>query len=84
MLAGCGSRRAMTEAIKQGRVAVNGETVESFKQEMDAGRDALTLDTKPVKIAIEEFVYLLLNKPVGVLSTTSDERGRRTVRPAAR
>ncbi len=79
VLAGCGSRRAMTEAIKQGRVAVNGETVDSFKQELDAGRDTLTLDTKPVKLATGEFVYLLLNKPVGVLSTTSDERGRRTV-----
>jgi 23S rRNA pseudouridine2605 synthase len=79
VLAGCGSRRAMAEAIKQGRVAVNGEAVASFKQEMDTAQDTLTLDGKPLNINNEEPVYLLLNKPVGVLSTTVDERGRRTV-----
>ncbi len=79
MLAGCGSRRAMAEAIKQGRVAVNGEAVASFKQQMDAARDTLTLDGKSLNINNEEPAYLLLNKPVGVLSTTIDERGRRTV-----
>ena len=49
VLAGCGSRRAMAEAIKQGRVAVNGVSVASFKQEMDSARDSLTLDGKPSK-----------------------------------
>jgi 23S rRNA pseudouridine2605 synthase len=79
VLAGCGSRRAMAGAIKQGRVALNGLPVASFKQEIDGARDMLTLDGKPVKIKREEPVYLMLNKPVGVLSTTRDERGRRTV-----
>ena len=79
VLAGCGSRRAMAEAIKQGRVAVNGTPVASFKQQMDNGRESLTLDGKPVKSGNEQPVYLLLNKPLGVLSTTCDERGRRTV-----
>jgi len=79
VLAGCGSRRAMAEAIKQERVALNGMPVASFKQEIDAVRDIITLDGKPVKIRYEERVYLMLNKPVGVLSTTRDERGRQTV-----
>jgi 23S rRNA pseudouridine2605 synthase len=79
VLAGYGSRRAMAEAIKQGRVALNGEVVTSFKQELDSTTGVLTLDGKPVKIRREEPVYLMLNKPVGVLSTTRDERGRRTV-----
>jgi len=79
ILAGCGSRRAMAEAIKHGRVDINGVPVASFKQEIDGARDMLTLDGKPIKIRLEERVYLMLNKPAGVLSTTRDERGRRTV-----
>ena len=79
VLAGCGSRRAMAEAIKQGRIVLNGVPVASFKQEIGGARDALTLDGKPVKIKQMEPVYLMLNKPTGVLSTTRDERGRRTV-----
>lgn len=79
VLAGCGSRRAMAEAIKQGRVALNGVLIASFKQEIDSSKDSLTLDGKPVTIRHEEPIYLMLNKPVGVLSTTRDERGRWTV-----
>jgi 23S rRNA pseudouridine2605 synthase len=69
----------MAEAIKQGRVAVNGAVVASFKQEMNGAHDTLSLDGKPVKIRLEEPVYLMFNKPAGILSTTSDERGRQTV-----
>jgi 23S rRNA pseudouridine2605 synthase len=78
-LAGCGSRRAMAEAIKGGRVALNGTPVVSFTQEMNAGLDSLTLDGKLINPVQREHTYLMLNKPVGVLSTTRDERGRRTV-----
>ena len=78
VLAGCGSRRAMAEAVKAGRVTLNGQPVESFTQTvLDA--DVLKLDGKAVGPHREEFVYLMLNKPLGVLSTTRDERGRRTV-----
>ncbi len=79
VLAGCGSRRAMAEAIKQERVAVNGILVASFKQGISEARDALTLDGKSVTIRRAQPVYLMINKPVGVLSTTRDDRGRRTV-----
>jgi 23S rRNA pseudouridine2605 synthase len=79
VLAGCGSRRAMAEAIKQQRVSRNGAVVESFKEEFDAARDTLSLDGQAITVSQREPVYIMLNKPVGVLSTTSDERGRRTV-----
>jgi 23S rRNA pseudouridine2605 synthase len=79
VLAGCGSRRAMADAIKQNRVSVNGVLVESFKQEFDPSRDTVSLDGKPVGVSKREHVYIMLNKPIGVLSTTSDDRGRRTV-----
>ena len=79
VMAGRGSRRAMAEAIKQNRVALNGAPVSSFKQELGNPAGVLTLDGKPVTLKHGEPVYLILNKPVGILSTTRDERGRQTV-----
>ncbi len=79
VLAGGGSRRRMADAVKQGRVLVNGQVAASFTQPVDTDKDLLLLDGKAVKPAPDEPVYLLLNKPAGFLSTTRDERGRHTV-----
>ena len=78
VLAGCGSRRRMAEAVKQGRVLVNGEVAASFTQAVDVEQDLLVLDGQAVKPVPDKPVYLLLNKPAGFLSTTRDERGRPT------
>jgi len=77
--AGIGSRRWLSEAIKQGRVAVNGKVVEDFRYPVNRETDRLTLDGQPVDLKPKEVVYLMLNKPSGVISTTSDERARKTV-----
>lgn len=77
--AGLGARRRMTEAIKQGKVKVNGRTAESFTQPVDTENDRVTFDGKAVDIKPGETVCLALNKPAGVVSTVSDEKGRRTV-----
>jgi 23S rRNA pseudouridine2605 synthase len=79
VLAGYGSRRRMAEAVKQGRVLVNGRVAASFTQLVDTDKDLLLLDGEAVRPAPDEPVYLLLNKPAGFLSTTRDERGRPTV-----
>ena len=76
---GIGSRRRMAEAIKRGGVAVNGEVVEDFRREVNEKTDRVTIDGKQIAVKREPPVYLALNKPKGVLSTTSDDRGRRTV-----
>ena len=77
--AGLGSRRQLADAIQQGRVQVNGEVVEKFSQLVDVGVDNVALDGEVVSLRAEPVVYLMLNKPAGVLSTTRDDRGRKTV-----
>ncbi|MFH0941507.1 MAG: pseudouridine synthase [Chloroflexota bacterium] len=77
--AGVGSRRKLAEAIKQGRVAVNGHIATDFRLPLDPANDLVTLDGRPVDLRPGKMVYLMLNKPAGVLATTRDERGRGTV-----
>ena len=77
--AGIGSRRKIAAAIKEGRVSVNGDVVTGFNHPVDPEIDHILLDGRLVDIKLQQFVYLILNKPKGVLSTVRDERGRRTV-----
>ena len=76
--AGIGSRRRVADAIKQERVAVNGQMVTDFRYPVNIG-DSITLDGKSINLKPEETVTLLLNKPPDIMSTTRDEKGRRTV-----
>jgi 23S rRNA pseudouridine2605 synthase len=77
--AGIGPRRWLADAIKQGRVKVNGVLAEDFRQPVDVEKDRITLSGQQVDLKPRQLVYLLMNKPKGIMSTTSDERGRRTV-----
>lgn len=77
--AGTGSRRRLAEAIKQGKVTINGETVESFNHPVNPDKDTVTVDGQEIDLKPTETVCLMLNKPKGYLSTVRDERGRRTV-----
>ncbi len=78
-LAHCGvsSRRKAVEYIEQGVVTVNGEVKKEPYYRVQAS-DVVICDGKPVQIQ-ERAVYLLLNKPKGVITTTDDDRGRTTV-----
>lgn len=76
--AGVASRRAAEELIAAGRVSVNGETVQELGTKADPAQDAIRVDGRRIK-PTAEFVYLLLNKPKGVVSTRSDPEGRTTV-----
>jgi len=77
--AGLGSRRCLADAIKQGSVKVNGEIAENFRQPVNIKSDHITINGQPVDLKSRQLLYLVLNKPKGVMSTTSDERGRTTV-----
>jgi 23S rRNA pseudouridine2605 synthase len=74
---GIASRRAADTLIMQGHVTVNGEVVKEMGYKVQPN-DVVTFKGKPIK-TVDKFVYYLLNKPRNVLTTSSDERGRRTV-----
>ena len=58
---------------------VNDRVVEDFRYPVKRETDRVLLDGQVVDFKAKEAVYLMLHKPKGVLSTTSDERGRKTV-----
>ncbi len=77
----CGimSRRAAEEEIKKGRVSVNGKTAE-IGMRVDPECDVITYLGKEIRPREAENVYVLLNKPRGIVTTMSDEKGRATVK----
>ena len=75
--AGLMSRRSAEEAIRAGRVTCNGQTA-SLGDVAEPGEDVICLDGTPV-FQQEQKTYLMLHKPRGVVTTMSDERGRRSV-----
>jgi pseudouridine synthase len=76
--AGVASRRASEELILAGRVSVNGQVVTTLGEKVDAAHDEVTVDGRRVSVGAE-MVYLLLNKPVEVITTMDDPQGRPTV-----
>lgn len=77
--AGICSRRMAETYIAAGRVTVNG-TPAHLGDGADPDLDCIALDGNPIDFSNHEMVYIMLHKPVGYVSTLSDERGRRTVR----
>jgi 23S rRNA pseudouridine2605 synthase len=77
--AGVASRRAAEELIVAGRVSVNGRIVTELGTRVVPGQDVIAVDGERLPMVAEELVYVMLNKPRGVLSAVEDARGRRTV-----
>lgn len=76
--AGVCSRRNADLLIEAGRVAVNGVTVQKLGISVDEKDDQVTVDGKVVSLR-DNFLYILLNKPKGYLSTVKDGFRRPTV-----
>lgn len=75
--AGLGSRRACEELIAEGRVTVDG-TVATLGARADPRESVIHVDGTRL-VTDDRMVYLAVNKPTGVLSAMSDDRGRRTL-----
>ncbi|HET8524571.1 MAG TPA: pseudouridine synthase [Thermomicrobiales bacterium] len=75
--AGVASRRAAEEMIRAGRVTVNGQIVTEMGAKADPTRSTIRVDGVPIRR--QQPRYILLNKPRGYITTTNDERDRRTV-----
>jgi len=78
--AGVASRRAVDALIRQGRVTVNGSVVHELGVKIDSRRDAIKVDGRRIHLAPRSSLYLMLNKPGGVVTTLQDPEGRTTVR----
>lgn len=72
------SRRAAEKEIEAGNFAVNGVTA-SVGMRIDPDNDAITYKGKSVLKKNDRKVYIMLNKPKGVVTTMNDEKGRKTV-----
>ena len=71
------SRSDAAELIRAGRVRLNGALRRDPETPVHIGKDRIEIDGKP--LARPEQIYLALNKPRGVVTTASDEKGRATV-----
>ena len=78
--AGVGSRRVSEDYIAAGRVSVNGEVVRELGRRIDPAVDIIHVDGLRVQLD-PDHLTLALNKPVGVISAMSDDRGRPTLAP---
>ncbi len=75
--AGIASRRAAEELIEAGRVKVDGQ-VATIGMKVDPDRQRITVSGKPIP-RVEQKRWYAFHKPMGVVTTASDEEGRRTV-----
>ena len=77
-LSTCGvcSRRKAAEIIKDGLVKINGHVIDKPNYEVKKN-DVVVYRRK--KVLPQEYIYILLNKPAGYVTTCSDEKGRKTV-----
>lgn len=76
--AGVTSRRKAEQMMLEGRVSVNGKAVTKLGSKADPTRDHIRVDGRLLE-RVTQHVYLLVNKPVGYVSTVSDPERRPTV-----
>lgn len=77
-MSGVASRRAAEAMIEEGRVSVNGKKITEQGVKIEIGADNVAVDGKILKLKNKKY-YIMLNKPVGYVSTVSDQFDRPTV-----
>ena len=78
-LANCGiaSRRKCEEYILEGKVKVNGNIIRELGTKVNPQKDIVEYENK--KVITNNYIYILLNKPIGYVTTVEDQFGRDTV-----
>ncbi len=79
-LAWCGlaSRRKCEALIRAGRVTIDGQIATSLSTNIDEQKQIVTVDGRRIQPP-KKFVYIVMNKPAGYVTTAQDELGRKTV-----
>lgn len=77
-MCGAASRRGAEEIISAGRVSVNGEKITEQGVKVEIGADTVKVDGKIIKPSGKMY-YIMLNKPVGYVTTVKDQFERPTV-----
>ena len=73
------SRRKAEEYITSGRIKVNGNVIMELGTKIDPNKDVVEVDGKKISNISGKKVYILLNKPIGYVTTTRDQFNRNTV-----
>ena len=76
---GIASRRKAEELILEGKVKVNGKVITELGTKVDPEKDEIKYLDKVISSRKQEMVYILLNKPIDVVTTAHDQFGRKTV-----
>ena len=76
-VSGLCSRRNAEKYILEGRVTINNKTVTDLSYKINEENDEVCVDGE--KIKPKRHIYILLNKPKGVIKSTKDEKNRKTV-----
>lgn len=74
---GYGSRKEVKQLLKSGAVKVDDVVVKDAKQHVDTNTQTVTLNGEVIEY--REFIYLMMNKPQGVLSATEDSVGETVI-----
>ena len=77
--AGIASRRKCEELILQGKITVNGKVITELGTKINPEKDKITVFGKNVENLSTDLVYIILNKPIGVVTTAKDQFGRESV-----
>lgn len=71
------SRRDADRFVLSGRVKVNGKVVTDFNYAINLDKDIISIDDK--RLGPKELTYIVMYKPIGIITTVRDERGRNGV-----
>jgi 16S rRNA pseudouridine516 synthase len=74
---GYGSRKEVKQLLKSGAVKIDDVIVKDAKQHVDTAKQMVTLNGEVIEY--REFIYLMMNKPQGVLSATEDSVGETVI-----